>query len=94
MESKYSSCTLQQPPLIRYTAAPTKYDTAPYKTICALHLNDDGSDRRLFIQIAEDENNPNWIPVEELVVQAFKPLFDNPCFLEDCLNKIALPKDV
>jgi hypothetical protein len=93
MERDFSACALQPNPLIRYTAAPTKYDLAPYKTLCALHLNDDGTDRRLFIQISEDEQNPHWIPVEELVIQAYLPLFDNPCFLEDCLNKVKNPED-
>lgn len=88
MDSKYSECSLQQPPMIRYTAAPTKYDVAPYKAICAVHLNDDGSARRLFIQTSKDEDNPNWIPVEELVIAAFQPLFDNPCFLDECLSKL------
>ncbi len=88
MESQYSSCALLKTPLIRYTAAPTKYDTAPYKTICALHLNDDGSERRLFIQTSQDETSPNWMPVEELVVTAFRPLIENPCFLDDCLLRL------
>jgi hypothetical protein len=78
MERDFSACALQPNPLIRYTAAPTKYD---------------GTDRRLFIQISEDEQNPHWIPVEELVIQAYLPLFDNPCFLEDCLNKVKNPED-
>lgn len=89
MDTNYKECTLQNLPMIRYTSAPTKYDSAPHKTICSLHLNDDGSERRLFIQTSQDENNPCWESVENLVVRAFKPLFNNPCFLEDCLKKIS-----
>ena len=74
--------------IIRYTAPPTKYDTAPYKTLCILHLNDEGTVSRLFIQTAEDETNPNWMSVEELVIQAFKPRFEDPVFLEECLKKL------
>lgn len=85
---QYKECDIPATPMIRYTAPPTKYDTAAYKTVCTLLLNDEGTDRRLFIQVCEDENNPHWIPVEELVVQAFKPLFDNPCFIAECLQKI------
>lgn len=84
----YQSCSLTPTPMIRYTAPPTKYDTASYGTVCALHLNDEGTARRFYIQIAEDESNPHWIPVEELVVMAFKPLFENPCFIQDCLSKV------
>lgn len=85
---QYQSCDIPAAPMIRYTAAPTKYDIAPYGTLCALHLNDDGTDRRLYIQVSQDESDPHWITVEELVVQAYKHLFDNPCFLQDCLKKI------
>ncbi len=74
--------------IIRYTAPPTKYDAAPYKTLCILHLNDEGTASRLFIQTAEDEINPNWMAVEELVIQALKPRFEDVKFLEECLKKI------
>ena len=83
----YQSCDIPSTPMIRYTAPPTKYDTAPFSTVCALLLNDEGTDRRLYIQISHEDKNPNWIPVEELVIMAFKPLFDNPCFIADCLEK-------
>lgn len=76
--------------IIRYTAPPTKYDIAPYKTLCKIHLNDSGSDSQLFIQMAEDEMNPVWMSVEELVIQAFKPLFEDQAFLDDCLNNIKI----
>ena len=85
---QYQSCDIPTRPMIRYTSAPTKYDHAPYATLCALHLNDDGTDRRLYIQIAQDEADPHWITVEELVMQTYRPLFENPCFLQDCLQKI------
>jgi hypothetical protein len=88
--NQYQTCDIPSEPLIRYTAPPTKYDVAPYGTLCALHLNDDGTDRRLYIQTAQEENDPHWIAVEELVIQAFKPLFENPCFLQDCLEKIKI----
>lgn len=74
--------------ITRYTAPPTKYDNAPYKTLCILHLNDEGTASQLFIQISEDETNPNWMSVEELVIQAFKPRFEDPQFLEECLKKL------
>lgn len=85
---QYQSCDISAP-MIRYTAAPTKYDSAPYGTLCALHLNDDGTDRRLYVQTSHDESDPHWIAVEELVIQAYKHLFDNSCFLQDCLKKIS-----
>lgn len=75
--------------MIRYTAPPTKYDIAPYCTLCTVYLNDEGSDSRLWIQTAKDEMNPNWMSVEELVIQAFKPRFEDPKFLEECLKKIS-----
>ena len=76
--------------IIRYTAPPTKYDQAPYKTLCILQLNDEGTVSQLFIQVSEDETNPNWISVEELVVKAFKSQFDNKTFIEECLEKISV----
>lgn len=72
--------------MIRYTAPPTKYDNAPYGTICTVHLNDDGTDRQIYIQASQDENNPDWQSIEEIVIQAYKPLFNNPCFIKDCLE--------
>lgn len=85
----YQSCTLPSTPMIRYTAAPTKYDQAPYGTLCTLHLNDDGTDRRIYVQTSQDETTPHWESVEDLVISAFKPLFENPCFIQDCLKKIS-----
>jgi hypothetical protein len=88
IESDYKSCNVQSEPLIRYTAAPTKYDLAPYGTRCILHLNDDGSDRRVYVQISDEESNPQWESAENLVIMAFSPLFENPCFIQECLEKI------
>lgn len=77
--------------MIRYTTGPTKYDVAPYKTVCILYLNDDGTDRKLYIQISHDESNPVWITVEELVIKAYQPYFEDPLFLDSCLDKIKTP---
>lgn len=87
MIMEYGSCDIPAKTMIRYTAAPTKYDTAPYSTVCTVHLNDDGTDRRLYIQISKNEQEPHWESVEEVVIRAFKPLFDNPCFIAECLSK-------
>ena len=90
--NQYQSCDMPAQPMIRYTAAPTKYDHAPYGTLCALHLDDEGTQRRLYIQTGLDTKNPHWISVEELVIKTFMPLFDNPCFLKECLQKIEQQK--
>lgn len=83
------SCDITTTPMIRYTAPPTKYDAAPYGTVCTVHISDDGTDSRLYIQTAQEPENPQWTAIEELVIQAFKPQFENPCFIQDCLQKIA-----
>jgi|HubBroStandDraft_5_1064220.scaffolds.fasta_scaffold1743701_1 hypothetical protein len=84
---KYNSCTLPPQTITRYTAAPTKYDLAPYGTLCTVYLNDEGTARQLFIQTAQDENDPIWVTVEDIVIKAYRPLFENPCFLQDCLMR-------
>ena len=85
---RYQECSLPATPMIRYTAAPTKYDLAPYGTSCIVHLNDDGTDRMIYVQTSKDEHNPNWMPIQDLICHAYKPLFDNPCFIQECLDKL------
>ena len=84
----YTECTLPAKTMVRYTAAPTKYDPAPYATVCAVHLNDDGSIKKLYVQISKDEHDPIWVSVEDIVIKAFQPYFENPCFIQDCLKRI------
>jgi hypothetical protein len=83
----YASCDIPAKTIIRYTTAPTKYDIAPYGTICTLYLNDDGTNSRLYIQTSSEEQDPVWLTLEQVVIQAYKPLFSNPCFIQDCLEK-------
>lgn len=77
----------------RFTAAPTKYDHAPFGTLCSVHINDEGTDKKIFIQTSHDAENAAWISVEELVIQAYRPQFEDVVFLNDCLSKVRLCRE-
>ena len=72
--------------MIRYTAAPTKYDTAPYGTLCSVYKNDDGSEYDIFVQTSGDEFDPVWLSAQEIISVAFKPFLKNHLFIAECLK--------
>ena len=76
-------------PMIRYTSAPTKFDKAPHGTFCSVMLNDEGTQQELYVQASRNEDDPQWISAEQLLVAAFKDKITDICFLQECLQTIA-----
>jgi hypothetical protein len=85
-EAKTGECSIK--PMIRYTSAPTKYDKAPYGTFCSVLLNDEGTIKELYVQASRNEDDPQWISAEQLLVAALKDKLTDICFLQDCLQTI------
>jgi hypothetical protein len=69
-------------PVIRYTA-PGKYDVAPGGTICK--VMGDGEDYEFFVQLGDSLDLPNWQPIGKLLEKAFRPFFNDPDFISQCL---------
>lgn len=73
--------------LIRYTSAPTKFDYAPFGTLCSVLLNDEGTELEMFIQTSRDENDPAWISAAEILLKVYKPKITEPKFLKSLLSE-------
>lgn len=70
--------------IIRHTL-PTKYDSAPFGTLCQAN-NDD--DYQLFIQLSETEE-ARWEPIGYLLEKAFEPMLEDEAFIQELLALIA-----
>lgn len=53
-------------PLIRI-CPPSKYDHEPFKTVC--YVNEEKG-RSVFIQVSEDEENPEWVEMGHFLLTA------------------------
>lgn len=62
----------------RYTN-PTKYDVAPYGTICK---NNDS----LFIQVSKNTESSNWLPLGEFLLKVFQKSILTNDFIKECLE--------
>ena len=69
--------------IIRHTV-PTKYDTAPYGTLCQSNTE---NECKLFIQLSHTEE-AQWEPIGYLLEQAFLPLLTDAEFVQELLNLI------
>lgn len=68
--------------LVKYHS-PTKWDKAPYATIW--RATTDGDDA-ICIQMSKDIENPNWVPLPDVLVKAFNRFYTDPCFIQECIN--------
>lgn len=66
-------------------AKPNRYTTAKYKTIYVVNKNkDDVNIADIYIQTSKDENKPNWLDINTILLSAFEPILTEP----DYINKI------
>lgn len=75
--------------LTRYNV-PTKYDSAPYGTLCIVYLSTDNQlekiDEKLFIQVSQDEQHPHWLSTAHILEQIFFKSFKKQAFLKEILD--------
>lgn len=64
---------------------PTRYDCAPYKTIC--QVKDEDNTVTVFIQLSKEETNPRWVPIGELLYKAFMNNLSDHGFIDECIKK-------
>jgi hypothetical protein len=77
--------------LIRYTA-PTKYDLAPYGTVCTVKGDQYKSEPdQVFIQVGEGETS-TWVSYGEFLEVVFKNKSSDNVFINDNLSKYKLLK--
>ena len=74
----------------RYTM-PTKYDIAPFGTLCQV-VGDGGEIYHVLIQISHDEKRANWMPVGQFFERIFSPIINNSSFIKECLNLFEINK--
>ena len=68
--------------LIKYSS-PTKWDKAPYATIW--RIEEKHADV-IFIQMSEDGENPQWVPMAEIMVKAFDRFYHDTNFINECIE--------
>jgi len=69
--------------VIRYTA-PTKYDKAPYGTIC-LVMGEHEICVETHIQVSQSDIDPEWKPMSYLLEKAFHDFIHDKEFIKECL---------
>lgn len=69
--------------LVRYSS-PTKYDLAPYGTICQV-LGDNAVQEALHIQVGHGETS-TWITMGEFLEKVFKDKLLDASFIQECLQ--------
>lgn len=72
-------------PLVRYTP-PTRYDMAPFGTICTVKGETELGDQ-MYIQVHKEDSNANWIPMGIFLEAVFKNKLIDPQFIIDCLER-------
>ena len=70
--------------IIRHTL-PTKFDSAPFGTLCQVNIGDD--DRQFYIQLSDSEE-AKWEPLGFLMEDAFKEILEDTEFIEELLNLV------
>lgn len=63
---------------------PTKFEQAPYATLW-VQIRDDGQSD-IYIQMSEEEAEPNWQKMGWLLEQVFDEFIEDPKFIRECLN--------
>lgn len=69
-------------PIMRYTL-PTRYDDAPYGTICILKSD---TEDKFYIQVSQDKTTNTWITMGDMLVGAFKDKLLDDVFIKECLQ--------
>jgi hypothetical protein len=76
--------------MVRFTSAPTKFDSAPFGTLCSVFLNDDGTEQEFFVQVSADDTDPVWLSAQDLLLKVYKTKLQDPSFLTDCLKQFTI----
>ncbi len=63
---------------------PTRYDNAPYRTIYKVKGECDVVHE--YIQLNDDETNPQWVSVGDFLYRAFSNKLSNQEFLDECIK--------
>jgi hypothetical protein len=74
--------------IIRHTI-PTKFDNAPFGTLCQSKIDED---YKLFIQFSTTDE-ACWLPIGYILEKAFSPLFSNEQFIAEILLLASHKKD-
>ena len=75
--------------IVRHTI-PSKYDSAPFGTICQANIGDE--DYQLYIQLSESEES-QWEPMGFLLEKAFESVLQDEEFIKELLFLIGTNED-
>lgn len=64
---------------------PTRYDVAPYRTIC--RVKEECGTISEFIQLNDDESNPQWVTLGDFLYRAFAGKLSDQEFIDECIKK-------
>jgi hypothetical protein len=70
-------------PLMRI-CPPSRYDPAPYKTICYVE-GEDGVDG--YIQVSKDHETPHWVPMGDFLYKVFRDKLSDDKFIDTCFGR-------
>jgi len=65
---------------------PTRYDKAPYRQIDCVK-DEDGAGEECYIQLSDDEENPQWEIIGEFLHKVFKHKLSDEQFIDDCIKR-------
>lgn len=70
---------------------PSKYEVAKFGTIYKV-IGDSGDGIKIYVQTSENESNPSWRLIEDLLLDVFYPILLNSSFIDACLKTYIQPK--
>lgn len=62
---------------------PTRYDIAPYRTICYVKGIETTS---VYIQLNDDEQAPDWVTIGDFLTKAFNNKLQDGLFIDECIK--------
>jgi catechol-2,3-dioxygenase len=65
---------------------PTRYDKAPYRQIDYVK-DEEGSGIEYYIQLNDNEDEPQWELLGDFFVKVFKDKLADQCFIDECIRK-------
>ena len=73
--------------IVRHTI-PSKYDLAPFGTLCQANIGDDGY--QLYIQLSELPEEAKWEPIGFLLEKAFEEVLQDEMFITELFHLIGV----
>lgn len=74
------------PTITRYTAQPTKFDIAPFGTLCRVIKNDEATEVEYFIQSSPIQEDPCWLSAQDLLLSVYEKKLEDPVFIQGLLG--------